>query len=155
METQAKSCNNALEEAGIQANQSTEVLRHHIVALDDRITNLRAEQEATLRNIQADQKRTTSLSTENRCPLCLQQLNDEYKSGLIRRIEEESVDRQKSVLQLQSEIEVLQKTKAVASEAFSNLQTLSVRNEDVRVRIIEEERNLSDLSTESEAKQII
>ncbi len=153
METQAKSCNNALEEAGIQANQSTEVLRQHMVALDDRITNLRAEQEATLRNIQADQKRTTSLSTENRCPLCLQQLNDEYKSGLIRRIEEESVGRQKSVLQLQSEIEVLQKTKAVASEAFSNLQTLNVRNEDVRVRIIEEERNLSDLSTESEAKQ--
>jgi exonuclease SbcC len=153
METQAKSCNNALEEAGIQANQSTEVLRQHMVALDDRITNLRAEQEATLRNIQADRKRTTSLSTENRCPLCLQQLNDEYKSGLIRRIEEESGDRQKSVLQLQSEIEVLQKTKAVASEAFSNLQTLSVRNEDVRVRIIEEEKNLSDLSTESETKQ--
>jgi exonuclease SbcC len=148
METQVKSCNKTLEEAGIQANQPAEVLRQRLVALDNQISNLKAEQEATLRNIQADQKRTTSLSMENRCPLCLQELNDEYKNGLIRRIEEESEDRQKSVLQLQSE-----KTKAVASEAFSNLQTLSIRTDDVRVRIVEEERNLSDLSTESETKQ--
>jgi DNA repair protein SbcC/Rad50 len=153
METQVKACNKVFEDAGILTNQSVEAFGQHIVALDDQISNLRGEQEATLRNMHIDQKRTASLSMENRCPLCLQQLNDEYKTSLIQRIEDESRDRQKFILQLKGEIEALQKTKRVVSEAFSQLQTLVVRTEEVRVRIVEEEKNLSDLSTESEEKQ--
>lgn len=153
VETQVKACNKVFEDAGILTNQSNEAFGQHIVTLDDQISNLRGEQEATLRNIHTDQKRTASLSMENRCPLCLQQLNDEYKTSLIQKIEDESRDRQKFILQLKSEIEALQRTKKVVSEAFSNLQTLRVRTEEVRVRIVEEERNLNDLSTESEEKQ--
>jgi DNA repair protein SbcC/Rad50 len=153
METQVKACNKVFEDAGILTNQSNEALGQHIVTLDDQISNLRGQQEATLRNMQADQKRTASLSMENRCPLCLQQLNDEYKTSLMQRIEDEGRDRQKFILQLKGEIEALQKTKKVVSEAFSNLQTLRVRTEEVRVRIVEEERNLVELSTEYEEKQ--
>jgi exonuclease SbcC len=90
---------------------------------------------------------------ESRCPLCLQPLNDEYKNGLLNRIQEENTERQKSVKQLQSEIEELQRTRAVVAEAVSNLQTLTPRAEDLQTRISEEEKNLNELSSEFGEKQ--
>jgi len=142
-----------LEEVGIAANQPAEALRSRLAAFDDQLSSLKAEQEATARNTQADQKRTASLSMESRCPLCLQPLNDEYKNGLLQRIQQENVERQKTIKQLQSEIEELQRRKTVANEAFSNLQTLTLRAEDLKTRLSEEDRNLSDLSTEFEEKR--
>ena len=150
--TQIKASHRLLEEVGIQPNQQIEKLQQHLATLDDRISNLKAEQEAILQNMQVDQKRTKSLSAENRCPLCLQSLNGEYKNGLVQRIEEENVDRQKVLKQLRSELEELQRVKAVAFEACSNLPTLTARNEDLKVRINEEEKSMNDLSAEYEAK---
>jgi exonuclease SbcC len=142
-----------LEEVGIPANQPAEALRQHLAAFDDQISSLKAEQEATLRSVQTDQKKTTSLSMESRCPLCLQPLNDEYKNGLMQRIQEENMERQETIKQLQGEIEELHRIKTVATEAFSNLQMLTARAEDLKTRISEEEKNLSDLSTEFMEKQ--
>jgi exonuclease SbcC len=153
IDTQVNSYKGKLEEVGIAANQPAEALRSRLAAFDDQLSSLKAEQEATARNAQADQKRTASLSMESRCPLCLQPLNDEYKNGLLQRIQEENMERQKTVKQLQSEIEELQRRKTVANEAFSNLQTLTLRAEDLKTRIGEEDRNLSDLSTEFEEKR--
>jgi len=153
IDAQVNSYKGKLEEVGIAANQPAEALRSRLAAFDDQLSSLKAEQEATARNTQADQKRTASLSMESRCPLCLQPLNDEYKNGLLQRIQEENVERQKTIEQLQSEIEELQRTKTVANEAFSNLQTLTLRVEDLKTRIGEEDRNLSDLLTEFEEKR--
>jgi len=90
---------------------------------------------------------------ESRCPLCLQSLNDEYKNGLMQRIQQENTERQNTIKQLQIEIEKMQRTKAVANEAFSNLQTLTTRAEDLKTRLSEEEKNLGDLTAEVEAKR--
>lgn len=147
---QMTSCKNKLEEAQVPANQPVESLRPYLLALDDKISSLKAEQEATSRNMQADQKRVTQLSTEteNQCPLCLQPLNNEYKSAMLQRIQTENMERQKTIKQLQMEIEGLQRTKNMASEAFSNLQTLTSRVEDLKTRICEEEKSLADLQNE-------
>jgi len=153
IKTQIKASHRLLEEIGIQPNQHIEKLQQHLATLDDRISNLKAEQEAILQNMQVAQKRTKSLSAENRCPLCLQSLNEEYKTGLVQRIEEENVDRQKVLKQLRSELEEVQRVKAVAFEACSNLPTLTARNEDMKVRINEEEKSMNDLFAEYEAKQ--
>ncbi|HLE75763.1 MAG TPA: SMC family ATPase [Candidatus Bathyarchaeia archaeon] len=153
IDAQVNAYKSRLEEVGIPANQPAEALRQRVAAFDDQISSLKAEQEATLRSVQTDQKRTASLSMESRCPLCLQPLNDEYKNGLVQRIQEENTERQKTIKQLQSEIEELQRIKTVATEAFSNLQTLTSRAEDLKARISEEEKNLSDLSNELEEKQ--
>jgi exonuclease SbcC len=153
IDTQINAYKNRLEEVGIPANQPVEALRQRLAAFDDRISSLKAEQEATLRNVQTDQKRTASLSLESRCPLCLQPLNDEYKDGLMQRIQEENTERQKAIAQLRSELEELQRTRTVASEAFSNLQTLAARVEDLKTRVSEEEQNLGELSTEFMEKQ--
>jgi exonuclease SbcC len=152
-DAQADSYKGKLEEVGIPANRPIEALRQHVAALDEQISSLKAEQEATLRNMQTDQKRTASLSLESRCPLCLQPLNDEYKNGLTQRIQEENAGRQNTIKQLQNEIEKLQRTKTVAAEAISNLQTLTARTEDLKTRTSEEEKNLSDLLAEFTEKQ--
>jgi DNA repair protein SbcC/Rad50 len=153
LESQAETCNQALEAAGVSANQPIEALRVQLVALDDKLSSLRAEQEATMRNLRTDKKRMDSLSMESRCPLCLQSLNDEYKHGLMERIHHENADRQNTIRQLHVEIEKMRRIKAVANEAFSNLQTLMLRAEDLRLRLSEEEKNLADLTVEVEQKR--
>jgi exonuclease SbcC len=153
IDEQVNAYKSRLEEVGIPTNQPPEALQQHLAALDDQISSLKAEQEATQRNMQTDQKRTASLSLESRCPLCLQPLNNEYKNGLMQRIQEENTERQNTIKQLQSKVEELQRTKTVAAEAFSNLQTLTARTEDLKTRTSEEEKNLSDLSTEFIEKQ--
>jgi len=153
LDSQVAACKKMLEDAGVPANQPVEALRGQLAAFDDKLSSLKAEQEATMRNLQTDQKRTASLSMESRCPLCLQSLNDEYKNGLMQRIQQENAERQNTIKQLQIEIEKLQRIKAIANEAFSNLQTLTMRAEDLKVRLSEEEKNLNDLATEAEAKR--
>ena len=148
IEIQVKSCKEKLEEANLPANQPVDSVRSCLNALDDKLSSLRAEQEATTRSLQQDQKRVAQLSTEteNRCPLCLQPLNDEYKEGMLQRIQAENMERQKNVGQLQSKIVELQRTRNMASEAFSNLQGLTSRSEDLQTRINDEEKILTDLS---------
>jgi exonuclease SbcC len=153
LDSQVAACKRTLEDAGVSANQPVEALRGQLAAFDDKLSSLKAEQEATMRNLRTDQKRTESLSMESRCPLCLQSLNDEYKTGLMERIQQENVERQNTIKQLQSEIEEMQRTKALANEAFSNLRTLTTRAEDLRTRLSEEEKNLGDLTAEVEAKR--
>jgi len=153
LDSQVSACKNALEEAGVPANQPVEALRGQLAAFDDELAGLKGEQEATVRNLQADQKRTASLSMESRCPLCLQSLNDEYKDGLMQRIQQENMERQDRIKQLQSEIEKMQRTKAVVNEAFSNLRMLTAKAEELKMRLSEEEKNLGDLAAEVEAKR--
>jgi len=72
---------------------------------------------------------------------------------LMQRIQQENVERQNRIKQLQNEIEKMQRTKVVVTEAVSNLQKLTTRGEELKARLSEEERNLGDLATEVEAKR--
>jgi len=105
--------------------------------------------------MQIDQKRVTQLSTEkeNHCPLCLQSLNDEYKSAMLQRIQTENAERQTTIKRLQGEIDKLQRTKLAANETFTNMQTLTSRLEDLKLTMSSEEKNLVDLLTEQNQKQ--
>lgn len=153
MDSQMITFKNALEDAEVPANQPIQALSGQLENLDNEISSLKAEQEATAQNLQTDQKRTTSLSMESRCPLCLQSLNDEYKSKLMQRIQQENANRQNRITQLQSKIDKMQRTKIVVSEAISNLQKLTTKGEELKERLNEEDRNLSDLASEMGAKQ--
>lgn len=155
IDAQLKACCDKLAEAGVQPNQPIDLLRQCLAAFDDKLSNLKAEQEAISRGMQTDQKRVAQLSTENgnQCPLCQQPLNDEYKRGMIHRIQTENTEREETVTRLQGEIRELQRTKSGASEAFSNLQTLTSRVEDLKARIAEEENSLASLTGELAEKQ--
>jgi exonuclease SbcC len=153
LETQQASQCASLEEAGVPSKQSIDTLREYLATFDERISSLKAEQESTLRGMKEDQKRASSLSAENRCPLCLQSLTGEYKDGLIQRIEGENTARQKIVAQLQKDIEELQQTRNKANTAVSNLQTVEPKIEDLKTRINEESQAFSEISKELEEKQ--
>ncbi|MGQ9624976.1 MAG: hypothetical protein ACUVT9_06360, partial [Candidatus Bathycorpusculaceae bacterium] len=155
METQAEANKNKLRDFGVAGDQPLESIRQYLATFDDQISSLKAEQETALRSMQADQRRLVSLSAENRCPLCLQPLNEEYKNGLMQRVQEENDQRQKTINQLQKEIEELQRIKNGASAAFSSLQTLQPRIEDAKTRVSEEEKVLAELTKEFEEKQKI
>jgi len=153
LESQIQSHRDRLKEVGVPADQPLEALRQHLLAFDSQIADLKAEYEAALRSMQADQRRLSSLSTENRCPLCLQPLTSEYKENLIQRIQKENSERQKTLSQLQKEIGELQQLKEKASAAITSLQGLTPRTEELKNRINEESRVLAELSKEFEEKQ--
>ncbi|MCK4474663.1 AAA family ATPase, partial [Candidatus Bathyarchaeota archaeon] len=153
MATQTESYKAKLREVGIQPEQPIEVLRQHLAAFDDQITSMKGEQDATLRNMQADKKRFSSLSAENRCPLCLQPLTGEYKNSLVQRIQEENNERQGTINKLQHEIEEIQRIRNTANAALSNLQMLVPRIEELKTRINEETVSLAEMSKEFEEKQ--
>jgi exonuclease SbcC len=155
METQAETYRSKFKDLGFAGDQPLESARQFLTSFDDQISSLKAEQETALRNLQTDQRRISSLSTENRCPLCLQPLNEEYKSSLMQRVQQENSERQKTINQLQKEIEELQRIRNEASMIFSNLHALQPRIEDMKTRVNEEERVLAELLKEFEDKQKI
>ena len=150
LDSQMKLCRGKLEQAGLPINQPFEQLSVGLTAFDDKISSLKAEQEATSRSLQTDQKRVVSLAEKSECPLCIQPLTGEYKTGLLERIKQENTEREKIIGKLRFEIDSLQKSKALASEAFSSLQTCVTRTADLNARLIEEENNLKKLSSELE-----
>ena len=153
IDTQVKACLVNLEQAGLPAGQSVETLHSCLETFNDKISSFRADQETTSRNLQIDKKRVVDLSKESKCPLCIQPLDGEYKSNLLSRIQKENIEREKSINQLKTEIDALQKKKALASEAYSNLQNCMTRAEDLKNRLCEEENNLNTLSNEFIEKQ--
>jgi len=153
MEAQMKSYKEELSAIGISSDQPMEALRNYLGTFEDQISSLKGEQEAALKGMRDDQKRVSALSTENRCPLCLQSISEDYKNNLVQRFREKNNERQKTKDQLQSDIKELQQTKNKANTAFSNLQTIMPRIEDLKTRIDEESRALDELSQEFERKQ--
>lgn len=153
LDSQIKQCYSKLEQAGVPTNLSIEQVGSSLITFDDKISTLKAEQEATSRNMQTDQKRTVQLEHEDKCPVCIQPLTGEYKIGLLERIKTENIEREKIILHLRLEIADLQKAKTTASEAYSSLQTCITRSGDLKARIFEEETNLKKLSIEIESQQ--
>jgi exonuclease SbcC len=153
LEAQLNSFKTELQGIGISPNQSIEVLREHLTTFDDQISTLKGEQEAALRGMREDQKRISSLSAENLCPLCLQSLTEKYKEDLMQRIQRENSERQTTISQLQKDIEELQLMRNKANTAFSNLQMFTPKIEELKTRINEESQALSELSREFEEKQ--
>ena len=80
IDTQAKLCLGKLEQAGLPTDQPVESLHTCLAEFDDKISVLRADQEATSRNLQTDKKRAVDLAQESKCPLCIQPLDGEYKN---------------------------------------------------------------------------
>jgi exonuclease SbcC len=155
METQASSIKTELSQTGFSPFQPADKVRQQIAALDDSISTLKGKREAALNSVEAEQKRVSSLSTEkeNRCPLCMQPLSEEYKMDLMNRIREENSELNRTAIQLQSEIEELQKTRNKANSAFQNLQLLTPRIDDLKAKINEELQAITEFSKECEEKQ--
>ncbi len=153
LETQIRTGYEKLQQTGLPSDQSLEELRITLSSFDDKISTLKAEQEATSRSMQQDQKRSASLEKEDKCPLCIQPLTGEYKTDLMSRINQENIQREKNINQLRLQVTDLQKNKTIASETHSTLQNCVTRGADLKARIVEEELNLANLFAEYNEKQ--
>ena len=153
IDSQMKLCLGKLEQAGLPTNQQFTQLGSFLAGFDDKISSLKGERDAAAKSLDIDKKRVASLSQESKCPLCIQPLDGEYKSGLLLRIAHDNVEQEKLIEQLRHDIESLQQTKSVASEAYSSLQACLTRIEELKSRLAEEEGNLSALSNELLEKQ--
>ncbi len=153
IDSQIKQCFSKLEQAGLPIDLPPQTLHSCLSTFDDQISGLRADQEVTNRDLQTDKRRAATLAQENKCPLCIQPLDGEYKTNLMSRIEKENFEREKNLVQLRTQIDSMQKTKAAASDACANLQTCLTRAEELKNRLSEEETNLKSLTSEFEEKQ--
>lgn len=147
-EVQSKQQKDRLEKINVPTNLTLKELDEWVLSIDEKISEMKAEKESALRNMQADKKREEALSLESRCPLCLQSLDDKYKDALAHRIQTENLERQQKAEIIQKEIAKIQATKNVATDVVSNLKTLSLRTEDLELRIEEEKKNLEEISNE-------
>jgi exonuclease SbcC len=143
-----------LQEAGLKPeSQKVEEIMEYLTSLEGQITQIRGEQESTRKELQTAQQRVSNLFAESKCPLCLQNLSEEYKDGLLGRLRMENVEREKRLVELQRSAEVLQRIRGKISNLVSALQLLIPRIEDVSRRVAEEQEALSRASEEFGQKQ--
>jgi len=153
MEAQEKSHRDRLGEEGLKTNQTIEELRKHLAALEKQITSVGGEQEAVKKEMLTFQRRISSLTTESKCPLCLQDLSGEYKKSLIERLHEENAERERTLGELQKNLDELERLRGIVDFVVLNLQSLVPQIEELKRRVAEEDESLSNLSAEFEEKQ--
>jgi len=150
---QLDSSKSELRQIGILPDQPVETLRQYLTTFDSQITSLKGQQEAASRGMRENQKRSSQLTAESRCPTCLQTLSEEYKNGLTQRILDENSGFQKELSRLQHEIEELQQLRTRASNAFSNMRELTIRLDDLKSRMDDESQVLTGLLKELDEKR--
>jgi len=157
LETQIKQCLSRLEQTGIPKDQTLEQLHRCLLSFDDKLSQLRAQQEAASQSLLQDQKRVETLNKsttqDSQCPMCNQPLMGAYKTDLLKSITQTNLEREKTINHLRLEVATLQKTKTTASQAYNDLQTNLTRNTDLTARIVEEQDNLKNLLEEQEVNQ--
>jgi exonuclease SbcC len=153
METKEKSHRAKLQETGLEADKKMEDLRAYLVDVEEQLRAIGGEQEATKREMKASQNRISSLITESKCPTCLQDLTGDYKKSLLESLQKERAERQKKLAELQKNQTKLKGIHSTVNLAFSNLQQLLPRIEDIKLQITEKKETLSKLAAEVEAAQ--
>ncbi|UCE15294.1 MAG: SMC family ATPase, partial [Candidatus Bathyarchaeota archaeon] len=127
MEIQEKTHRNRLSEEGMKTDQTIEEFRKYLVTLEKQITKVGGEQETVKKEKLTSQKRISNLTTESKCPLCLQDLTGKYKKSLLERLHEENAEREKMLNELQKNLDELETLRSIVDPIVSNLQSLIPR----------------------------
>jgi len=153
METEEKSQRERLQKAGLSPDQTTEELRKHLLTLEEQVRTIGGEQEAVRKEMQNSERRISSLTAENKCPLCLQTITDDYKRSLLDQMSGENVEREKRLAELQKDLDEVEGLQNTVSQVVLSLQTLAPRIEDIQSQMQETSRSLEKLSAEFAEKQ--
>jgi exonuclease SbcC len=153
LENELKAHQDKLKKAGLNPDHSPEDLRKYVQALDEQLRSIGGEQEAARREIREAQRRISSLTTESKCPLCLQNLSEEYKTDLLARLNKADGEGEQKLAELQKNFNELEQLRNLVSNVALSLQTLSPKTEDLKTRAADERQELEKLSKEFEEKQ--
>lgn len=153
LENELKAHRETLIQAGLTPEQTPEELRKYLQALEEQLRSIGGEQEATRKETRETEKKLSSLQTESKCPLCLQDLSYEYKNGLLDRLSISHNEREKKLIELQKNLDELEELRNLVSNTAFSLQTITSKMEDLRSRVTGEYQKLDKLSKEFEEKQ--
>lgn len=153
LETQEMSHREALQKMELNHEQTTDDLRKYLLTLEEQMRSIGGEQGAVKKEMSNNQRRISNLTAESKCPLCLQSLNEDYKTSLMERLTRENSEREKRITELQTNLDELENLRSVVSQVALSLQTLTPKITDLRIRIAEEQQSLDKLSMEFEEKQ--
>jgi exonuclease SbcC len=152
-ENELKTHREKLRQTGLSPEQTPEELRKQLQALEQQLRSIGGEQEATRKEIREAQRKLSSLKTESKCPLCLQNLLEEYKTDLLDRLNQANSEGEQKLTALQKNIVELEELRNLVSNTALSLQTLTSKMEDLRSRVAEERQELDKLSNDFEEKQ--
>ncbi len=155
LENELKTHQEKLKNAGLDAERTPEDLRKHLQALEEQLRSMGGEQEATKKEMREAQKRLSSLTAESKCPLCLQDLSEEYKTDLLNRLSKANSEGETKLAELQKNLDELDELRNLVSNVAMSLQTLAPKIEDLRGRVSDERQELEKLSKEFEEKQLL
>jgi len=153
LENEAKSHQEKLKQAGLKPEQTPDELRRHAQILEEQLRSIGGEQETVKKEIREAQKKLSSLAEENKCPLCLQDLSEAYKSDLLDRLKNATAEGDQKITELQKNFDELQQLQNLVSNIALSLQTLAPKIEDLNGRVAEERQELETLAKEFEEKQ--
>jgi exonuclease SbcC len=153
LENELKAYREMLNQAGLTSEQTPEELRKYLQTLEEQMLSIGGEQEATRKETHETEKKLSSLKTESKCPLCLQDLSNEYKNGLLERLSISHNEREKKLIELQKNLHELEQLRALVSNTAFSLQTLTSKMEDLKSLVGGEYQKLDKLSNEFEEKQ--
>ena len=128
-------------------------LQSYMDAVMDQVSSIQAEQETARREVRNIRRRISTLTEESRCPLCLQELPQTYKDGLLKRLREEASEYEAQLRELERNVKELNQMRGTLSAAIATLRELQVRVEDTERRIREEEASLNRLTGEFQKLQ--
>jgi len=153
LENELKTHRERLKQSGLSPDQSPDELRKHLQALEEQLRIVGGEKEASRKEIQEAWKRISSLTTESKCPVCLQTLSDEYKIDLLNRLNQTNVEGEEKLAELQKSLEKLEQMRTTISDVERNMELLAPKIDDLRNRVVDERQELDSLSKEFEDKQ--
>jgi exonuclease SbcC len=155
LEKEAQANRENLTQAELRSDSTPDEQRKHLQALDEQLRSLAGEQEATRKEIREAEKRLSSLATENKCPLCLQNLHDDYKVDLLDKLNKTDIEGKRKLEELQNNLDELEQLRNLVSNAALGLQTLTPKIDELKTRVSDEHQELEKLSKEFEEKQLL
>jgi len=155
LEKELETHQESLKQAGLSPEQTPEELRKHLQALEEQVRSIGGEQEATKKEMREAQKKLSSLTAENKCPLCLQNLTEEYKTDLLNRLSKANSEGEQKLEELQKNFDELEQMRNLVNNVALTLQTLAPKIADSKSRVSDERQELEKLSKEFEEKQLL
>jgi DNA repair exonuclease SbcCD ATPase subunit len=130
-----------IADLGLPADVFSNYIQSYIDSIIEQTSSVQGEKEHIREEIKRTKQRLSSLIRENKCPLCFQDLLPDYKNELLKRLNQDLSNYERQLKELDENTRELEQLKSTALTAFSSLQSIQSKREEI-VRQLEAEKNL-------------
>jgi DNA repair exonuclease SbcCD ATPase subunit len=130
-----------IADLGLTADFPPNYIQSYVDSIIEQTSSIQGEKEHIREEIKRIRQRISSLMRENKCPLCLQDLPPEYKNGLLTQLNQDLSNYERQLKELDENARELEQLRSIVLTAFSTLQSIQSKREEV-FRQLETENNL-------------